>query len=195
MKPYEAAQNLETIRMLMERTGRYSNFSGISCVTAGALAIGGAALCRWRMVSFESPDPLWKLIVIWAVVLILAFVQNLVWSVVHARRLGQPFWSHLTRQVTLAVLPAFFVGAVLTGWAIHQRRTEILPGVWMLMYGTGVLGVALFAGRLLKVFGVCFLLAGAACLFWRQYGVESMAATFGLFHVAVGTAIACKYHV
>jgi hypothetical protein len=195
MTPYEASQNLESIRMLMERTGRYSNLSGISCMTAGALALGGAAVCRWRMVSFEQPNPAWKLIAIWAVVLVLAFSQNVVWTFIHARRQGQPVWSHLARMVVLAILPGFFVGGVLTGWAVGQGRYEVLPGIWMLTYGTGVLGAALFAGRTLKVFGLCFLAAGTACLFWRQWGVECMGASFGLFHIAVGTAIACKYHV
>ena len=195
MTPYEASQNLETIRLLMERTGRYSNLSGISCITAGALSIGGSAVCRWQRVGFEDLEPSGVLIAVWAVVLATAFIQNVVWTVINARRRQEPAWSHLAQTVAGATLPAFFTGAVITGYALSQNAFGILPGIWMLTYGTGVLGASLFAGSNLKVFGTLFLLAGAFSLHWRQHGVEMMAASFGLFHIGVGIAIAWKYRV
>lgn len=195
MTPYEAGQNLESIRMLMERAGRYSNFSGISCVTAGALAIAAAGVCRWRMISFEQPHPWWKLIGLWAAVLVLAFLQNLVWTWIHARRQKERLWTHLTRSMMLAILPGFFTGAALTGFAVRERRFDMLPGVWMLAYGTSILGAALFAGRNLKIFGALFLVMGAFTLHWREFGVEMMAASFGFLHIGIGMLIAWKYRV
>lgn len=195
MTPYEAAQNLESIRILMERTGRYSNFSAVSAATAGTLAIAAAAVCRWREISFDVPHPWWKLIALWAAVFAVAFLQNLFWTWVHARRRGERVWTHLTRAMTMAVLPGFFTGGVLTGFAIVERRLDMLPGIWMLMYGTAVLGAALFAGRNLKIFGALFLLMGAFTIHWRQYGVEMMAASFGLLHLGLGLLIAWKFRV
>ena len=160
MTPYEAGQNLDTIRMLMERAGRYSNFSGISCATAGALAIAASGICRWRDISFEVPNPWWKLISLWAAVLVVSFLQNVFWTWVHARRQKQRIWTHLTRTMTLAVLPGFFTGGVLTGFAITEKRLDMLPGVWMM-----------------------------------TYGVEMMAASFGLLHIGLGLLIAWKYRV
>ena len=182
-----AARDLARIRSLMERAGRYSNLSGCSAILAGLLAVGGAVTCRLCEANFNHPGHARPLALIWVSVLALAIAQHLGFTLVHARRTAEPAWSPLTRQVLVAVLPAFFVGAAITGYGLQTGQLDLLPPIWMLAYGSSLMGLGLYAGGRLQLTGALFLLAGAACLWWwKDYGLRFMLASFGGFHVLLG---------
>ena len=63
----------------------------------------------------------------------------------------------------------------------------------MLLYGTGVYTAGLFSIRAPRVLGLAFLLAGIVALFaFPDYGVISVAASFGLLHVVFGAYVLTK---
>ncbi len=182
-----AARDLARIRALMDRAGRYSNLSGYSAIAAGILAVAGALACRLLEVNFNHPGHARPLAILWGSVLALAIAQHLVFTVVHARRTAEPAWSPLTQQVLVAVLPAFFVGAAITGYGLQTGQLDLLPPIWMLAYGSSLMGLGLYAGGRLQLTGALFLLAGAACLWWwKDYGLRFMLASFGGLHVLLG---------
>lgn len=189
-----AIRDLERIRALMERATRYSNLSGWSAIVAGVLAMAGAVLCWKLRVNFNHPHCARPLAAIWGSVLVLAFAQNVVFTIVNARRRGEPAWSHLAQQIVVAMLPALFVGAAITGYGLQTGQLDLLPPIWMLAYGMSLMALGLFAGAKIKVVGVFFLLLGAASLWWfQEYGLRMMLVSFGGLHVLLGAVIVWKY--
>src|SRR5688572_24567023 len=171
----------------MERATEWSNLSGWSVVISGLLAAAGAGECYRRGIDFELPLHDRTLAAIWGTVFALAAVQGVAFSVANARRKGEPAWSPLTRQVVIAMLPALFVGAALTGFALRSGQLDLLPPCWMLAYGSSLMGLGLFAGRPVRVAALAFLALGAASLFLlRDRGLVMMLATFSGLHLSLG---------
>jgi len=182
-----AARDLARIRVLMERAGRYSHLSGFSAILAGLLAVAGAVACKALEANFNYPGHARTLGLVWGSVLALAAAQHLGFTLVHARRSAEPVWSPLVQQVLVAVLPAFFVGAAITGYGLQTGQLDLLPPIWMLAYGSSLAGLGLYAGGRFQVVGALFLLLGAAGLWWwKEYGLRLMLASFGGLHVLLG---------
>jgi hypothetical protein len=191
--PGAASRNLERIRILMERAGRYSHLSAAAALAAGALAAGGAVACRLFAVNFNHPAHARTLALVWGAVFLLSAAGSVAFTVAGARRRAEPAWSPLARQVVLAMLPALFVGAAVTGYGLQTGQLDLLPPFWCLAYGTSLMGLGLYAGGRLQLVGALFLLAGAASLLWlKEYGLRVMLASFGGFHVLLGALLAWK---
>src|SRR2546427_11870034 len=82
-----------------------------------------------------------------------------------ARRLGTPLLSCPGRKVAFSLSPPMVVGALLTVVLFRARLTQAIPGMWLLLYGTGVVTGGMFSVGIVPVMGVCFMLLGAAGLF------------------------------
>jgi len=189
----DAARNLERIRALMERAGRYSHFSGYSALLAGALAAAGALLCRGFQVNFNFPAHARPLAAIWGGVFTLALLQAVALTVAHARRRGEPAWSHLAQQAVASMLPAAFVGAAITGYGLETGQLDLLPPMWMLAYGSCLMSLGFYADWRIRIVAALFLLAGSATLFWwKEYGLRMMLVSFGGFHLLLGALILWK---
>jgi hypothetical protein len=192
----DASRDLERIRTLMERATEYSHLSGVSILLSGVLAAAGVAACRMLDVDYERPAHAERLAVVWGAVFVLAAVQGVAFSVANARRKGESPWSPLTRQVVTAMLPALFVGAALTGYALQTGQIDLLPPCWMLAYGSSLMGLGLFAGARIRAAAVAFLAMGAASLFlWKDHGLATMLASFGGIHLVLGAWVLWKPRV
>ena len=193
----DAARDLERIRALMERATEFSNLSGWSILISGALAVAGVAASHSRGVAFRQEGAYGPagttLGIIWGSVFVLATTQGVAFSIANARRKAEPFWSHLTRQVVVAMLPALFTGYALTEYALMSGRLEILPPCWMLAYGSSLMGLGLFAGRAFRAAALAFLVFGAVSLFQlRDHGLIMMLASFGGLHLVLGAWVLWK---
>ena len=82
---------------------------------------------------------------------------------------------------------------ILTAAFYRLGLTRLLPGVWALCYGAGILSGGAFSIPLLPALGLCFLTSGAVALFVPALGNLVMAVSFGGFHLLFGLWIA-KYH-
>jgi hypothetical protein len=177
----------------MERATEFSNLSGWSILISGLLAAAGAGACLRLGVDFDLPAHARTLAQTWGAVFALAVVQGVAFSVANARRKGEPVWSHLTRQVVVAMLPAIFTGAALTGYGFQTGQLDLLPPCWMLAYGSSLMGLGLFAGRAIRVAALAFLaLGGASLFFWKDHGLVTMLASFGGLHLVLGAWVLWK---
>lgn len=192
----DASRDLERIRTLMDRATEYSHLSGVSVLLSGVLGLAGVAACRIAAVDFGLPAQARTLGAIWGSVFVLAGVQGVAFSVANARRKVEPAWSPLTRQVVVAMLPALFVGAALTGYGLETGQLDLLPPCWMLAYGSSLMGLGLFAGPRVRWTALAFLALGAASLFlWKDRGLVTMLASFGGLHLVLGAWMLWKPRV
>jgi hypothetical protein len=98
------------------------------------------------------------------------------------------------RRFAYSFAPPIFVGALLTVLLARIGFTGAIPGVWLLLYGTGVVTGGAFSIRLVPLMGLCFMVLGAVALFcpW-SWGNAFLAAGFGGFHIIFGAVIARNY--
>ena len=111
-----------------------------------------------------------------------------------ARAAEMPLLSGPGRKVALSLSPPITVGALLTVVLYRAGLVSVIPGMWLLLYGTGVVAGGAFSVRIVPVMGICFMLVGAIALFCpAAWGDYFMAAGFGGLHIIFGAIIARRH--
>ena len=110
------------------------------------------------------------------------------------RRAGVRLLSGHGRRFVLGFVPAMMTGALLTAGLFRAGLVDLMPGCWLLLYGTGVLTAGAFSVRIIPLMGVTFMALGAGALFApAAWGDDFMALGFGGVHVLFGVLIARRY--
>ena len=182
-----AMDNLEFIRDTMERAGSFTAVPGIGMVAIGISAVVAAAL-----VQVLPGDPRW--IAVWIAEAALSVAIMFLAIATKARRSGMSLVSTPSRKFALSFAPPLVVGAILTLVLIRAGVPHILPGTWLLLYGTGVITGGAFSVRIVPIMGLCFLATGLVALIapiaWTNY---VLAGAFGGLHIVFGIQIARRH--
>jgi hypothetical protein len=181
-----AAENLRFIRETMERAGAFTAVPGRGMVVVGVTALL-AVLIGPRGVGANT----W--VAFWLAEAALAVGLGSVALVRKARRLGLPLLTGPGRRFFLAFSPPLVVGAVLTAMAVRHGLGQLLPGLWLLLYGTAVLCGGALSVRIVPLIGTSFMALGAVALFAPALGPAFMTVGFGGVHVVGGVLIARWY--
>jgi hypothetical protein len=191
MKAYalhdRAIDNLRYIRETMERATPFTGISG-----SGEIAIGTTALVASVITAQQSSFKLW--LAIWlAEGLISLLIAG--WSMDRkARAVGMPLVSGPGRKVVFSLSPPLIAGGLLTIVLVRAGLTNAIPGMWLLLYGTGVITGGMFSVRAVPVMGLCFMALGATALFTPPaFANWFMAVGFGGLHVLFGAIIVRRY--
>jgi hypothetical protein len=182
-----AMDNLRFIRETMERASSFTAVSGWAQVAIGMTALV-AALLAARQPNARG----W--IAVWVACALLSLVIS-GWAMSRkARTLETPLLSAPGRKVVLSLAPPIIAGALLTALFYRVGLASDIPGMWLLMYGTGIVTGGAFSVRIVPVMGLCFMILGALALFcpaaWANY---FMAAGFGGLHIIFGIIIARRH--
>ncbi|MBD0319236.1 MAG: hypothetical protein ICV87_02820 [Gemmatimonadetes bacterium] len=111
-----------------------------------------------------------------------------------ARAAKMPLLTGPGRKFTLSLAPPLIAGAVLTAVLFQAGSVAVLPGMWLLLFGVGILTAGAFSVPVIPVMGVSFMVLGSAALFSpAAWGDAYMAVGFGGLHVVFGTLIARRY--
>ena len=182
-----AMDNLRYIRETMERATPFTGISGL-----GEMAIGATALVASAIAARQPTFKLW--IFIW---LAEGFISLLIagWSMDRkARSTHTSLFSGSGRKVVYSLAPPLVAGGLLTLVLVRAGVPEVIPGIWLVLYGTGVITGGMFSVRAVPMMGFCFMALGALALFsppaWTNY---FMAIGFGGLHLLFGAIIVRKY--
>ena len=182
-----AMDNLAFIRETMERAGAFTAVSGWGTVAVGVTATGAAVLAATR----DSPV---EWLFVWLGEAMLSLIIS-GWTISRkARRARMPLLSGPGRKFAMSFAPPIVVGAVLTAVLYDAGLFAVLPGLWLMLYGTGVITGGAFSVRIVPVMGVCFVLAGILALVLPDnWNDPVLALAFGGLHIAFGILIARRH--
>jgi len=182
-----AMDNLRYIRETMERASAFTAVPGW-----GQVAIGVTALAATYVAARQPTARAW--LGTWLAEAIISLLIAGWLMDRKARALGAPLLSGPGRKVAFSLSPPMIVGALLTVVMFRSGLNRAIPGMWLLLYGTGVVTGGMFSVSVVPVMGLCFMALGALALFApAEWGNWLMAAGFGGLHIIFGTIIARKY--
>ncbi len=193
--PNWAAEHLQTIRTLMERSALYRRARAPVMIFTGALGLAGGVV--GRALRLEAPQAFTGF---WAGVGILALGGAFLLVRRQALKESEAFWSPPTRRVAQGMLPPLLIGSVSGLLALACPAWDFLPvwalpGFWMLLYGCALNAAGFFMPRGIKLLGWIFVACGCAFMASRCGGGGPlrpeadhvwMGAAFGGLHLAYG---------
>jgi hypothetical protein len=182
-----AMDNLRYIRETMEAAATFTAISGWGTVIIGATALGAAALA-----ALTHSTTRW--IFIWMCEAGLSVAISVYTMALKARAAKLPLWSEPARKILFSFAPPMAGGALLTLVLFEHGLALLLPGVWMLLYGIGVVAAGTFSIRIVPVMGLAFMVVGTLALFSPStWATAYMAIGFGGVHIYFGTMIARRH--
>jgi len=181
-----ALDNLSYIRETMERATAFTGVPGWGGAAMGATALAAAPLAA------RQPTP-GGWLAVWLGEAVLAFLIG-AWSLGRkSLRVQGPGLPRPARRFLLSFAPPLLVGAILTAVLWRAEQPSLLPGTWLLLYGTGVVTGGAFSVRAVPLMGLTLMLIGAVVLAWPAWGNGGMALGFGAVQVAFGVFIARRH--
>ncbi len=185
-----AAEHLQTIRTLMERSAVYRRALAPIMLFVGVLGVAGSvAGSLLNLNSVRSFATMW----------LVTAIATIAGAFFIARRQAfkerEEFWSPPTRRIAQAMAPPLTVG-LLIGIIFALENSGKLFGllvfVWALLYGCAVHAAGFFISRGMRLFGWVFIaLAGIfiflyECRGWNTNANAMMGFFFGGLHLACG---------
>ncbi len=195
-----ALQDLSFIRRTMEGASSFTDVPGWGLVAVGATAVGATLLAAGQTTAAG-----W--IGVWLVEAVVGVVigGGTTWRKMRrnsVRTLGSPLLSVPARKFLFGFWPAIVAGAVLTFALIDVRSVflansqvpPVLPGLWLLLYGVGVLTAGAFSVRAVPLMGGAFMMLGAVALLIPGIsGDLFLASGFGVLQIVCGIWIARRH--
>jgi hypothetical protein len=194
MEPNAAAEHLQVIRTLMERSALYRRTLAPIMLYVGAVGtlagLGGLVVGIEELARFYA----W-----WLSAAALALAGAFVIARRQAVKDGEPFWSPPTLRVTQAMAPPLAAGLVLS-LALLLFNAAPPRGLFVLanalFYGCAVHAAGTFMPRGMKLFGWMVIVASAAgsaglavlepAVAGPRLAHAVMGCVFGVLHVAYG---------
>lgn len=205
MEPSSAAEHLQVIRTLMERSALYRRALAPIMIFVGVVGLAAAGV-SWPLhigtpVVFVS---YWY--AVGAVALTGAFllVRRQAWQQ------AEPFWSSPTRRVAHAITPPLVGGGllgllVLAGQLLPAGIAKVdptareriilicLPAIWVILYGCALHAAGFYTTRGMRLFGLLLIVGGCGAILAIRcpeppglLGNTIMGCFFGGLHVAYG---------
>ena len=182
-----AADNLRFIRSAMENSSRFTDVSGAGMLLIGVSAVGAT------LVAAARPSELAAMLV-WEAEAVVAVTIGLVATLHKARGRWQRLLAAPARKFVLGLAPPLAAGGVLTIVLQRDGLFDLLPGMWLAVYGAAVAAAGAFSVRILPALGFSFMAVGSiAFLAPAAWAGWLLGLGFGGLHIVFGAIIARRY--
>jgi hypothetical protein len=182
-----AIDNIRFIRETMEAATSFTAVSGRGQVLVGFTALV-AAFVAMRQTAFGA----WLLV--WLGEAVIAVALALLTTFWKARSSGMSLLTGPGRKFFLSFSPPMVAAALLTLVLFRLGAAQVVPGMWLLLFGTAVVTGGAFSVKVVPVMGICFMLLGAITLIspaeWSDW---LLAAGFGGLHIVFGIFISRRH--
>lgn len=183
----QALDNLRYIRQTMEHASSFTAVPGWGQVAVGVTAVGASAIA-----ATQSQPAAW--FAVWIIEAVLALAIGVGSMRLKSRVAGIPLMTGAGRRFLATFSLPMIAGAVLTVVLFREGLVHVLPGTWLLLYGTAFAIGGAFSVKSIPVMGACFMALGVAALFTpASWGNAWMAAGYGGLHLVFGWIIARRH--
>jgi hypothetical protein len=182
-----AFENLGYIRRTMEEAGSFTAVSGWAQVAIGVTALAAALLAHR-----QSTPTGW--LAVWVVAAVVGAAIATFGMVHKMKAAGATLLAGPVRRFAMSFLLPMAAGGLLTVALDRAALHPLLPGTWLLLFGTAVACGGAFSVRIVPVMGFCFMALGAAALFAPPAAGDLLLAIgFGGLLIGFGATIARRY--
>jgi hypothetical protein len=203
-----SAEELKTIRKIMEESSRFLSLSGLSGIFAGIIAIAGACLAYFLFLNNGSIhyDEYFRslsgkqihvlrvqLIADALTVLFLAVLFSYWFSARKARRTGKKLWTPVSKRLFLNFMIPLLSGGLFVIILLFQDHDQlIVPGL-LIFYGLSLVSAGKFTYGEVFYLGLLEIITGFVSAFFPAQGLLFWIFGFGILHIVYGSFMYIKY--
>ena len=182
-----AMDNLRFIRETMEAAGTFTALSGWGQVVIGVTAIAAA------LIAAQAATPsMW--LGIWLAEACIAGGISVASMTIKSHAANLPVFSGPIRKLVLSFSPPIAAGTVLTLVMHSAGAMTQVPGMWMLLYGAGVISAGTYSVSIVPFMGAAFMIAGVITLIApAAWATWMLVGSFGGLHILFGILIARRH--
>lgn len=182
-----AAEDLRYIRSAMERSSTFTAVPGVGGAAMGLVGVIAAAVA-----AAQPSAERW--LATWLVAAVVAFTIGAVSIRRKAARAGVPLTGAAGRRFALSLAAPLIAGAALSVSLVRAGHWSLLPPVWLLLYGAGIVTGSVVSVPVVLVLGLCLMAVGLVALVTPPaLGNLWLAVGFGLLQIGFGVYIARKH--
>lgn len=199
-------RDISAIRSLMEQSSKFISLSGLSGISAGIVALIGAAgaalylknegiYSRLSEGIFFVPtySQLTAMVGIGLVILIVAIASASFFSMRLARKKGLPLWNKASERLLINLAIPLMAGAVFCILLAYYGFVGMVAPATLLFYGMALLNAGKYTLREVRYLGISEIVLGLVAGMFLGYGIFFWAIGFGVLHIAYGVVMYVRY--
>jgi hypothetical protein len=194
MRIDDIEQDLKIIRRAIEASSRYTNITARGYVFAGIFGLIGVYGTYWFLGGAKVADmslitlgDVKILTVIWTLVFFAAVGVVMFFSWWKARKNQISAWNSLAARMLLSQVPLIAVTGIFTMAMALKGYYDLIPGLWLGIYGVILYSFSYFTGMGHKIEGLVFMVLGFIVLFVHGVvGLFLLGVGFGGIHIVSG---------
>jgi hypothetical protein len=207
-KNLSSAEELKTIRKMMEESTKFLSLSGFSGVLLGFFAIAGAVVARYLIlgragIGFDEyiegisgpglSGMSMQFTLTALLVLLLSLASAFYFSFRKVRRSGRSIWTPVSKRLlTNLMIPLVAGGLFVLIFLIHGHLELVIPGL-LVFYGLALVNAGKFTYSEIFYLGIIELITGLVAGFFPALGLIFWIFGFGLLHIVYGLFMFRKY--
>jgi hypothetical protein len=203
-----SAEDLKTIRKIMEESTRFFSLSGFSGVFLGMFALAGA-LIAWLLIldggkisyndyvgnlsGKETVTIRWQMAALALTVLLLSLAAAFNFSFRKAKRSGKSFRTPVARRLFISLFIPLITGGLFALILLIQNQVGLIIPVLLVFYGLALVNAGKFTYNEIFYLGILEIFTGLVSAFFPAQGLWFWIFGFGIIHIVYGLFMYRKY--
>lgn len=202
-------ETLDDIKNLMEKSSRFLSLSGLSGISAGIIALLGAALAffyldydlRYFDINRYFTDKMYIrnnhnyafLIANASIMLVLALSAGLYFTNRKAKKKGIKVWDSTAKRLVINLFIPLIAGGIFCFILLIHDIIFLLAPVTLIFYGLALINASKYTLPDIRYLGLSEIFLGLLGSIFTGYGLILWAIGFGILHILYGTIMYRKY--
>jgi len=201
---HDYQKDIATIRLMMERSGKFLSLSGLAGVLAGVYALAGAAVAyykvhypaspmEYRAFSIQDTNILKDLTIVATIVLVASIGTGLWLSNRKAKKSGTTLWNNTSKILFVNLGIPLVTGGLFVLILLNTGHFGIAAPACLIFYGLALINVSANMYTEIRYLGISEIILGLISATVPGYGLIFWAFGFGVLHIIYGTVMYYRY--
>lgn len=209
MEKYQSQlQDINAIRMMMEKSNKFISLSGLSGVIGGVAALGGAALAKYKMLNdywnaeietvwtpfFMGNLKYYSFYVVDALaVMVIAFGAGIIPTMARAKKKKQNIFNPTAYRMFINLLIPIVAGGFFCLLLMNYSLFGLIAPSMLIFYGLALVNASHYTINDIRFLGYIQIVLGLINGLYPGKGLYFWAFGFGVMHIVYGLYIYFKY--
>jgi MFS family permease len=207
-KNLTSAEEIKSIKKIMEESSRFLSLSGLSGVFAGLFAILGAIVAYFLILSngsihydeyFRSLSEKETIVLRWqlffdaAAVLVFSVLLSFWFSYKKAKHSGKRFWTPVSKKMLINLFIPLATGGIFILVLLIRNYIQLVVPGFLIFYGLGLINAGKFTYDEIFYLGLLEIITGLISSVFPGFGIFFWIFGFGFLHIIYGVFMYRKY--